>query len=78
MYQFGFNSEKNRKPLESCGQISFMWGITLAALKTRGQVGKSGGWETAGIKRPEMRESGGTDKGCQVLNMFGNQGDNIS
>lgn len=55
-----------------------MWGITLAALKTRGQVGKSGGWETAGIKRPEMREPGGTDKGCQVLNMFGNQGDNIS
>ena len=69
---------ENRKPLESCGQISFMWGITLAALKTRVQVGKSGGRETAGVKRPEMRESGGHDKGCQVLDMFGNQGDKIS
>lgn len=55
-----------------------MWGITLAALKTRVQVGKSGGRETAGSKRPEMRDPGGSDKGCQVLNMFGNQGDKIS
>lgn len=55
-----------------------MWGITLAALKTRVQVGKSGGRETAGIKRPGMRESGGSDKGCQIPNNFGNQGDKIT
>lgn len=48
------------------------------SLKNRLQVGKSGGRETIGIERQDIRESGGSEKGCQVLHMFGNQGDKVS
>ena len=48
------------------------------SLKNRLHVGKSGGRETIGVERPEIRESGGSEKGCQVLHMFGNQGDKVS